>query len=146
MVLQGEAVHLVTRLRDGVCAGACCLPRLYAGHIITVNGKVKVVIDNLANFLSISPNKTKFLPSVCLVPAFSDSVSVVSAGYQLNYCWILKLLSRPKIFKLLNFRGNHLFSTGRYTLAAYVFVPSVFGENIPSAEFVMIRQKLLAGT
>ncbi len=30
---------------------------------------MKVVFDNLANFLSISPNQTKFLPSVCLVPA-----------------------------------------------------------------------------
>jgi hypothetical protein len=30
---------------------------------------VKVVFDNLANFLSISPNQTEFLPSVCLVPA-----------------------------------------------------------------------------
>ncbi len=28
-----------------------------------------VVFDNLAKFLSISPNQTKFLPSVCLVPA-----------------------------------------------------------------------------
>ena len=26
----------------------------------------------------------------------------------------------------------------QYTLAAYVFVPSVFGENIPTAEFEMI--------
>jgi hypothetical protein len=34
------------------------------------NGKyVKVVIDNLANFLSISPNQFKFFPSVCLVPS-----------------------------------------------------------------------------
>jgi hypothetical protein len=33
-----------------------------------------------------------------------------------------------------------------YTLAAYVFVPSVFGENIPTAEFGMIWQKLLAET
>ncbi len=28
-----------------------------------------IIIDNLANFLSISPNQTNFLPSVCLVPA-----------------------------------------------------------------------------
>jgi hypothetical protein len=34
MDLQGEAVHLVPRLRDGVCTGACCLPRLYAGYLI----------------------------------------------------------------------------------------------------------------
>ncbi len=43
---------------------------------------MKVVLDNLANFLSISPNQTKFLPSVCLVPArlfaIPDSISAVS--------------------------------------------------------------------
>ncbi len=39
-----------------------------------------------------------------------------------------------KIFKLLNLLGNQLIST----LAAHVFVPSVLGENIPTAaEFVM---------
>jgi hypothetical protein len=56
----------------------------------------------------------------------------VSEGYQLDYCCILNLLSRPRIFKLLNLWGN------QPTLAAYVFVPSVFGENIPIAEFGMI--------
>ncbi len=45
---------------------------------------MKVVIDELANYLSISPKHIKFLPSVCLVPAgFSaaataNSFSVVS--------------------------------------------------------------------
>jgi hypothetical protein len=38
--------------------------------------------------------------------------------------------------------GNELIST----LVAFVFVPSVFGENIPTSEFGMISQKLLAGT
>jgi hypothetical protein len=33
-------------------------------------------------------------------------------------------------YKLLIFRGNHLINT----LAAVVFVPSVFGENIPTVE------------
>jgi hypothetical protein len=37
-------------------------------------------------------------------------------------------------YKLLNLRGNHPIST----LAAFVFVPSDFGENIPTAEFRMI--------
>jgi hypothetical protein len=37
--------------------------------------------------------------------------------------------------------------TDQSTLAAYVFIPSVLGENIPTAEFGMIyQQKLLAGT
>jgi hypothetical protein len=53
----------------------------------------------------------------------------VSEGYQLNYCWFLW---EP---------------TYQYILAVYVFVPSVFGENIPTAEFGMISTpKLLAGT
>jgi hypothetical protein len=44
---------------------------------------VKVVVDNLANFLSISPNQTKFFPSAWSqldISANSDSVSAVSAG------------------------------------------------------------------
>ncbi len=32
-----------------------------------------------------------------------------------------------------------------YSIAAYVFVPSFLGENIPTAEFGMIAQKLSAG-
>jgi hypothetical protein len=36
------------------------------------------------------------------ISATSDSVSAVSdEDYQLNYCWILKLLSGPRIFELL---------------------------------------------
>jgi hypothetical protein len=44
----------------------------------------------MANFLSISPNQTKFLPTVCLVKgldfsAIPVSISAVSLGYQLIY-------------------------------------------------------------
>jgi hypothetical protein len=70
------------------------------------------------------------------ISATSDSVAALSEGYQLNYCWILKLLSGPRIFKLPNLCGNHLICM--YTLAAYVFLPSFFGKNIPTAEFGMI--------
>jgi hypothetical protein len=67
----------------------------------------------------------------------------VSKGYQLNYCWILKLLTGPKNFKLLDLCGKNL----QYTLADYVFVPSVLGENILTAEFGMISaEKLFTGT
>jgi hypothetical protein len=99
-----------------------------------------VVIDNLANFLSISPKQTKCFPSVCLVPAghfcFSNSVSavLVSEGYQLNYCWILKSLSGTKNFELLNLCGNQLISIPLLMF----FFPSVFGENVPTADFGMI--------
>jgi hypothetical protein len=37
-------------------------------------------------------------------------------------------------YKLLDLRGNHLICN----LAAFVFVPSDFWENIPAAEFGMI--------
>jgi hypothetical protein len=37
-----------------------------------------VGIDNLDNFLSISPNQTKFLPSVCLVPGLDFSAILVT--------------------------------------------------------------------
>jgi hypothetical protein len=73
-----------------------------------------VVIDNLANFLSISPNQAKFSPlfawSYLDISAISNLVSAVSEGYQLNYCWILKSLSGPRNFKLRNLCGNQLIS------------------------------------
>jgi hypothetical protein len=93
----------------------------------------------LANFLSISPNQTKFSPlfawSQLDISATSDSVSAVSKGYQLKFCWILTLLSGPRIFKLLNLCVNQL---RKYILVANIFVPFVLGENIPTAEFGMI--------
>jgi hypothetical protein len=90
----------------------------------------------LANFLSISPNQTKFFPSLLDISATSDSVSAVSEGYQLNYYWILKLLRGPRIFKLLNLCVN---PTYQYTLAAYA--PSFFGKNISTAESGMISSE-----
>jgi hypothetical protein len=51
--------------------------------------KGTVSIDNLANFLFISPNQTKFYPLFARpqldISAISDSVSAVSESYQLNY-------------------------------------------------------------
>jgi hypothetical protein len=47
------------------------------------------------------------------------------------------LLSGPRNFELLNLCG----ATYQYTPAAYAFVPSVFGENIPTAEFGMILEE-----
>jgi hypothetical protein len=42
------------------------------------------------------------------------------------------------LFKILNWRGNQLIRT----LAAFVFVPSVFGENIPTYEFGLISAEI----
>jgi len=39
---------------------------------------------NLANFLSISPNQTKFLPSVCLVPASLSAIPVSNSADSLT--------------------------------------------------------------
>ncbi len=51
---------------------------------------MKVGIDNLANFLSISPNQTKFFLSVCLVPGLDFSaipvlISAMSLGRPSTY-------------------------------------------------------------
>jgi hypothetical protein len=56
--------YMVVAERRGFC-------RLKTFHKIIKrkSGKLKVVIDNLANFLYISQNQIKFFPSVCLVPA-----------------------------------------------------------------------------
>jgi hypothetical protein len=73
-----------------------------------------VVIDNCADFLSILQTEPSFSPlfawSQPEISATSDSVSGVSEAYQLNYCWISKLLSAPRIFKLLNLCGKQLIS------------------------------------
>ncbi len=49
--------------------------------------------DNLANFLSISPNQTLFLPSVCLVPCG------LFCHYRLNLCSQTYILSDFKVAK-----------------------------------------------
>jgi hypothetical protein len=92
----------------------------------------------LANFLSVSPNQTKFLPSVCLVPAGL----FCHANYRRNSkksaknskCTGKEKTFEKKIhqiFKLLNLCGNQLISP----LAVFVFVPSVFKEKFPTAGF-----------
>ncbi len=53
------------------------LPSIKKLRGITV---IIVVIENLSNFLSISPNQTKFLSSVCLVPRLDFSAIPVSTS------------------------------------------------------------------
>jgi hypothetical protein len=52
--------------------------------------------------------------------ATSDSVSAVSEGYQVNYCWILKLLCERRIFKLLNLCGNQLISIPELLMSVFL--------------------------
>jgi hypothetical protein len=68
-----------------------------APHLLTVAWWVSSAdsgIDNLVNFLSIPPNKTKFLPSVCLIhgldfSAIPVSISAVSVGRLSNNIYLL---------------------------------------------------------
>jgi hypothetical protein len=91
----------------------------------------------LANFLCISPNQTKFFPyawSQLDISATSDSVSAVSEGYQLNYRWILKLLSGPKN---LSFEICVVTNLSEYP-SCLCLCSICFWGNIPTAEFGMI--------
>ncbi len=72
---------------------------------------------------------------------------MVSEGYQVNYCWIIKLQSGAIIVKLLNFWGNQLISIPELLMSLFLSIPEllmslflrlVFWENIPTAEFGMI--------
>jgi hypothetical protein len=73
---------------------------------------VKVVIDNLAYFLSISPNQTKFFP--LSLPGLNRQFLLLRIQslqcLKVDYCWNSKLLSGTRIFKLLNLCGNQLIS------------------------------------
>jgi hypothetical protein len=65
----------------------------------------------LADFLQTKPSFSPlFAWSRLDISATSDSVSAVSQGYQLNYCWVLKFLNGTKIFKLLNLCGKQVIS------------------------------------
>ena len=64
------------------------------------------------------------------ISATSDAVSAVSEGYQLNYCLILKLLSGPRIFKLLNLCGNQLISIPKMLMSVFLlFLWKIFQLN-----------------
>ncbi len=61
----------------------------------------------------------------------------MSEGYQVNYCWILKLLSGPRIFKLLNFFGGQL-SKNISSLLMSLFLLFLGKRHIPTGEYGMI--------
>jgi hypothetical protein len=94
----------------------------------------------LANFLSISPNQTKFLPYVCLVPAFyfsviPASISAVSLRRLSTYILLdFKIAKYADTSNFLSFLKVICVPTYQH-LAVIVFVPSVFGEKFPTAEF-----------
>ncbi len=71
----------------------------------------------MANILSISPNRSKFLPSVCLVQAGRPvSISAVSLRKLSSCIDLLKLILIYRRWQRIN-------------LAAFVFVPSLFFEG-----------------
>ncbi len=88
-----------------------------------------VVFDNLANFLSISPNQTKFLPwSQLDFSAIHVSVSAVSLRRLSTYI-LLGL-------KIANFvRGDGNIVKRGWACTSQPHQLSVFGEKFPTAEF-----------
>ncbi len=78
---------------------------------------------NFFQFLQTKPNQ--FFP-LCLPGLrwtfllLRGSVSLVSEGDQLNSGWILKLLSVPRIFKLLNLCGNQLISIPKMPMSLFL--------------------------
>jgi hypothetical protein len=96
-------------------------------------------------FLQTKPSLSPlFAWSQLYISATSDSVSRVSEGYQLSYCWILKLLSGPRMFKLLNLCGNQLISIPELLMFLFllflgkIFVPRAQKED-PSATGLLLR-------
>jgi hypothetical protein len=94
----------------------------------------------LANFLT-NPNQVfaLCLPSTSwtfVLLRIQSAVPLRGVSTKLLLDFKVAKWAKPKC-KLLNLRGNHLIST----LAAFVFVPSVFGGNIPPAEFGMVSER-----
>ncbi len=90
---------------------------------------------NILIFLQTKPISHLFAWSQLDISATSDSVSAVSEGYQLNYCWILKLLGGPRIFKLLNWCGHQLIIIPSLLISIFLLF---LGEKGPTAKFGMI--------
>ncbi len=89
------------------------------------------------NFLSFSPNHTDFLLYVCLVPAGLSAVPVPISAVSLTcrQTW-QNVNSKRRLQRIQNvqYRKGKDIRKKRH-LAAVVFVPSVFGEKFPTAEF-----------
>ncbi len=55
---------------------------------------------------------------------------MVSDGSQINYCWILKLLSGPRIFKFLNVCGNQNISIPELLMSLFfLFLGKILYSN-----------------
>ncbi len=102
-----------------------------------------MVIDNLTNFLSISPNQTKFLPTVCLVPGglfchySKRRLQRIQNVQERKRHW----KKRHQIFKLPNLSGNQLIT--HYLLLSLFLL--FLGISFQQLNFEWYRQKLLAG-
>ena len=81
----------------------------------------------MANFLSISPDQTKFFPSVCLVPAglfcyFGFSLCGILGMFQ--YCFNIPQLS-------INYKSIYLFFT-TFLICLTIFHFTVYQFSLPS--------------
>jgi len=92
-------------------------------------------MDNLANFLSISPNQ----PSFCHMFAWSQldfsaipvSISAVSLTGRQTWPYVNR---KRRLQRIQNVQERKDIRKKRH-LAAFVFVSSLFGKKFPSAEF-----------
>ncbi len=93
----------------------------------------------MANFLSISPNQTKFLPSICMVPgldfsAIPDSIFAESLGKLSIY--ILYFLDF-KVYKCKWAMSLLTLSSNPFKYCKYVYF-NIHYANIATAEFLVI--------
>ena len=92
----------------------------------------------MANFLSISPNQTKFLPSVCLVPGldFSAVPVLISA-----LCSVFRKAINLYTFKILRVLNGQLplrhILQILFEYCKYVYF-NIHDSNSATAEFLMI--------
>jgi hypothetical protein len=88
----------------------------------------------LANYFYFS-KPTKFLPYVCLFPngLYAIPVSISAVSLTGRQTWP-NVNRKRRLQRIQNVQERKDIRKKRH-LAAFVFVPSVFGEKFPSAEF-----------
>ncbi len=96
----------------------------------------------MANFLSVSPNQIKFLPSVCLVlglvfAAITVSFSAVSLGRLSTYILFIFKVSKWAVSSDTFFKS--------FSSAVNMFISIFIIQILQQPNFCVISQKLLAG-
>ncbi len=92
----------------------------------------------MANFLSISPNQPKFLPSVCLIPGLDFSAIHMLQTLQvfrkaINLYFLDFKVAKYAVFSLTH-SSNPLSNVNMFVS---IFLPKIL-HNLPTAEFLVI--------